>query len=120
MYIINILYIQFLVWLVWFGYFGYKNIRIVWIFEGVYSVLALVILVRFRLGFLVPLFFLPKPSMEGRVVISSYMNRLSLMSLGEAQCWLQLLLGTMNSRGLWKMPLNHFKRLCFRLTIDEF
>lgn len=42
--------------------------------------------------------------------------RSSLMSLRETQCWLQLLLGTMDSHGRLNMPLKHFRRLCFRLT----
>ncbi|KAG2248187.1 hypothetical protein Bca52824_087815 [Brassica carinata] len=45
--------------------------------------------------------------------------RFRLMSLGEAQCWVQLLLGTMNSLGRWRMLLKHFRRPCFRLTIEQ-
>ncbi|KAG5383473.1 hypothetical protein IGI04_034943, partial [Brassica rapa subsp. trilocularis] len=41
--------------------------------------------------------------------------RLNLMSLVEAQCWMQLLLGTMNCLGRCRMLLKHFRRLCFRL-----
>ncbi|CAF2041064.1 unnamed protein product [Brassica napus] len=40
--------------------------------------------------------------------------RLNLMSLVEAQCWMQLLLGTMNCLGRCRMLLKHFRRLCFR------
>ncbi|KAG2292966.1 hypothetical protein Bca52824_039635 [Brassica carinata] len=39
---------------------------------------------------------------------------LNLMSLVEAQCWLQLLLGTLNCLGRWRMLLEQFRRLCFR------
>ncbi|KAG5380688.1 hypothetical protein IGI04_028530 [Brassica rapa subsp. trilocularis] len=45
--------------------------------------------------------------------------RLSLMSLVEAQCLLQLLLGTMNCLGHWRMLLKHFRRLCFRLRRES-
>ncbi|KAG2311458.1 hypothetical protein Bca52824_023015 [Brassica carinata] len=31
-----------------------------------------------------------------------------------SQCGLQLLLGTLNCLGRWKMLLKHFRRLCFR------
>ncbi|WZZ36863.1 hypothetical protein YC2023_020264 [Brassica napus] len=37
-----------------------------------------------------------------------------LLSLVEARCWMQLLLGTMNFLGRWRMLLKHFRRLCFR------
>ncbi|KAG5383249.1 hypothetical protein IGI04_034719, partial [Brassica rapa subsp. trilocularis] len=39
--------------------------------------------------------------------------RLNLMSLVEAQCWMQLLLETMNCLGRCRMLLKHFRRLCF-------
>ncbi|KAG2284101.1 hypothetical protein Bca52824_055321 [Brassica carinata] len=37
-----------------------------------------------------------------------------LLSLVEARCWMQLLLGTMNFLGRWRILLKHFRRLCFR------
>ncbi|CAN6971898.1 unnamed protein product [Brassica rapa subsp. trilocularis] len=44
--------------------------------------------------------------------------RLNLMSLVEAQCWMQLLLGTMNCLGRCRMLLKHFRRLCFSLVTN--
>ncbi|KAL0748066.1 hypothetical protein Bca101_030068 [Brassica carinata] len=38
---------------------------------------------------------------------------LNLMSLVEAQRWLQLLLGTMSCLGCWRILLKNLKRLCF-------
>ncbi|KAF3586973.1 hypothetical protein F2Q69_00026988 [Brassica cretica] len=42
---------------------------------------------------------------------------LNLMSLMEAQRWLQLLLGTMNCLGCWRILLKNLKRLCFRESL---
>ncbi|KAL0791758.1 hypothetical protein Bca101_008004 [Brassica carinata] len=42
---------------------------------------------------------------------------LNLMSLVEAQRWLQLLLGTMNCLGCWRILLKNLKRLCFRESL---
>ncbi|KAL0813683.1 hypothetical protein Bca101_070126 [Brassica carinata] len=42
---------------------------------------------------------------------------LNLMSLVETQRWLQLLLGTMNCLGCWRILLKNLKRLCFRESL---